>query len=150
MNWNLISVRTWRCFNRRMAKMLTLDLASLNLVVPEQAALAPARVARLTTARFALYGEPLPRIEDAVRVGEALRLSVMGVARRMCGEDAIPPELSGHDFGERNKHEHAFWLADPSARGEVTHVLVHAPGGLSPAAMRVLATVQSVKRDGGK
>jgi len=108
------------------------------------------QTAQLTTARFALYAKPLPRIEDAVRVGEALRLSVMGVARRMCGEDAIPPEFSGHDLGERNKHEHAFWLADPSARGEVTHVLVHAPGGLSTAAMRVLATVQSVKRDGGE
>ncbi|HXF46392.1 MAG TPA: type I-U CRISPR-associated protein Csb2, partial [Burkholderiaceae bacterium] len=93
---------------------------------------APKAASAVTTARLALYAKPLPRIEDAVRVGEALRLTVMGVARRMCGEDAIPPELSGHDLGEGNKHEHAFWLADPSARGEVTHVLVHAPGGLSP------------------
>jgi len=103
-----------------------------------------------TTARFALYARPLPRIEDAVRVGEALRLTVMGVARRMCGEDAIPPELSGHDLGEGNKHGHAFWLADPSPRGEVTHVLVHAPCGLSAAAIHVLSAIRSVKRDEGE
>jgi len=36
---------------------------------------------RLTTARLALYAKPLPRIEDAVRVGEPPRLMLEGIGR---------------------------------------------------------------------
>ena len=42
----------------------------------------------ITTARFVLYGKPLPRIEDAVRIGEALRTAAMGRAKRLLGPDA--------------------------------------------------------------
>ncbi|HZP93899.1 MAG TPA: type I-U CRISPR-associated protein Csb2, partial [Burkholderiales bacterium] len=104
----------------------------------------------VTTARFALYGKPLPRIEDAVRIGEALRATAMGRARRLLGPDALPAMLSGHDLGERNRHAHAFWLPDPNERGEIEHVLVHAPGGLSPEAMRALTALQQIKRDEGE
>lgn len=104
----------------------------------------------VTTARFALYGRPLPRIEDAVRVGEALRLAAMGTARRLLAADCIPGELSGHELGEDNRHAHAFWLPEADERGEIAHVLVHAPGGLGSEAIRVLAAMQTVKRDEGE
>jgi CRISPR-associated protein Csb2 len=104
----------------------------------------------ITTARFVLYGKPLPRIEDAVRIGEALRAAAMGRAMRLLGPDALPAILSGHHLGEHNRHAHAFWLPDPNKRGEIEHVLVHAPGGLSPEAMRVLTTLQQIKRGGGE
>jgi len=110
---------------------------------------APRAASAVTTARFVLYGKPLPRIEDAVRIGEALRLAAMGLAKRICGETAVPPELSGHGLGENNRHEHAFWLADPNTRGEIAHVLVHVPGTLGPAAIRVLSAIQSVKCQDG-
>ena len=100
----------------------------------------------VTTARFMLYGKPLPRIEDAVRIGEALRTAAMGRAKRLLGSEALPAVLSGHDLGERNRHAHAFWLPDSNARGEIDHVLVHAPGGLSAEAMRVLTALQQIKR----
>ena len=102
-----------------------------------------------TTARFAVYGKPLPRIEDAVRIGEALRLAAMGKARQILGQDGIPPELSGHELGEGNRHAHAFWLPDPNERGEIAHLLVHAPGGLSAPTLRVFAALRHVKRDEG-
>jgi CRISPR-associated protein Csb2 len=104
----------------------------------------------LTTARFALYGKPLPRIEDAVRVGEALRAAVMGKARRLLGEDAIPQELSGHELPEGNLHGHAFWLPDPDTRGEIAHVLIHAPMGLSAGALRVLTALQNIRCGDGE
>lgn len=104
----------------------------------------------ITTARFVLYGKPLPRIEDAVRIGEALRAAAMGRARRLLGPDALPTLLSGHDLGEHNRHAHAFWLPDPNQRGEIEHVLVNAPGGLSPEAMRVLTALQQIKRGEGE
>jgi len=105
---------------------------------------------KLTTARFALYGKPLPRIEDAVRLGEALRSAAMGRAKRLFGDDRIPRELSGHQLGEGNRHGHAFWLPDPNQRGEITHMLVHAPGGLGPDAVRVLTELQALRRDEGE
>jgi CRISPR-associated protein Csb2 len=104
----------------------------------------------ITTARFVLYGKPLPRIEDAVRIGEALRAAAMGRARRLLGPDALPTLLSGHDLGEHNRHAHAFWLSDPDKRGEMEHVLVHAPGGFSPEAMRILTALQQIKRGEGE
>lgn len=104
----------------------------------------------VTTARFALYGKPLARIEDAVRVGEALRQAVMGKARRLLAADRVPGELSGHELGGDNRHAHAFWLPEANERGEIAHVLVHAPGGLGGEAIRVLAAMQTLKRDDGE
>jgi CRISPR-associated protein Csb2 len=102
----------------------------------------------ITTARFVLYGKPLPRIEDAIRIGETLRLAAMGRAKQLLGENAIPSELSGHELGAPNHHAHAFWLSDPNECGEIEHVLVHAPGGLSSEAIRVLTALQQLKGHG--
>lgn len=74
----------------------------------------------------------------------------VGRAKRLLGPDALPTLLSGHDLGEHNRHAHAFWLPDPNGRGEIEHVLVHAPGGLSPEAMRVLTALQQIKRGEGE
>jgi CRISPR-associated protein Csb2 len=103
-----------------------------------------------TTARFTVYGKPLPRIEDAVRLGEAFRAAVAGRAKRVLGENAIPPELSGHALPEGNRHGHAFWLPEPGDKGELTHLLVHAPGGLSREAIRVLTALQTVRYGEGE
>ncbi|MGH8470374.1 MAG: type I-G CRISPR-associated protein Csb2 [Gammaproteobacteria bacterium] len=104
----------------------------------------------VTTARYSLYVKPLPRIEDAVRIGEALRFAVMGRAKRLLGPDALPKELSGHNMGDDNRHGHAFWLPDPGTNGEIEHLLVHAPDGLSPDAIRVLTALEQIKRDEGE
>ena len=106
--------------------------------------------AAITTARFGLYGKPLPHIEDAVRIGEMLRLAAMGRAKQLLGESAIPCELSGHELGTSNHHAHAFWLADANERGEIEHLLVHAPGGFSPEAIRVLTVLQQMRRGGNE
>lgn len=105
--------------------------------------------ASITTARFMIYGKPLPRLEDAIRFGESMRLAGMGRAKQLLGEHAIPCELSGHELDSPNHHAHAFWLSDPNKRGEIEHVLVHAPGGFSCEAIRVLTALQQVRRDEG-
>lgn len=106
---------------------------------------------QITTARYALYGKPLPRIEDALRIGEVLRFAAMGRARRLQGPDAIPKELSGHDLDDSNRHGHAFWLPeDENGDGLIDHVLVHVPDGLSNESIRVLTALQSLKRDEGE
>ena len=99
------------------------------------------RTRPVTTARFMLVGKPLPRIEDAIRIGELFRAALMGKAKYVLGgEDNIPPELSGHDLGQGNRHGHAFFLPeDADADGRIDHLLLHAPKGLSAQAQKVLA-----------
>lgn len=100
----------------------------------------------ITTARLRLYGKPLPRIEDAVQCGESLRAAAMGQAKRLLGPDSVPASLSGHGVDSHGPHSHAFWLPDCNARGEVEHVIVHAQGGLSAEAVRVLTSLEFVSR----
>jgi CRISPR-associated protein Csb2 len=92
-----------------------------------------------TTARYALYGKPLPRIEDAVRVGELLRAAMMAKAKALLGLDHIPKVFSGHDLPEHNRHGHAFYLPeDADGDGYVDHLIVHAGDGLDWDCRRVL------------
>ena len=103
-----------------------------------------------TTARFALYGKPLPRIKDALRIGEALRAAAMGRAKRLLGADSLPPELSGHGQESSNRHGHAFWLPeDADGDGAIDHLMIHAPQGFGSDAIRVLTALQSLRRDAG-
>ncbi len=97
----------------------------------------------VTTARYALYAKPLPRFTDAVRVGETLRMALMGRARRLFG-DAIPASLSGHDLPDGNRHGHAFFLPEKNQEGRIDHLLVHAPGGFDAQAQAALAELKSI------
>ncbi len=141
--WNVPPAARWVSYRR--------PLRALKAVAEKPVARRPTRktTPTLTTARFAVYGKPMPRIEDAVRVGEALRMAVMGCAKRILGEDRIPRELSGHDLGDGNRHGHAFWLPDPNERGEVAHLLVHVPNGLSTDAIRILTALKTLRREEG-
>lgn len=104
----------------------------------------------VTTARFALYGKPLPRITDAVRVGELLRLALMGRARRLFG-DAIPASLSGHDLPSGNRHGHAFFLPEGNRDGRIDHLWVHAPDGLDTQAQAAIAELAVIySREGAE
>jgi len=109
------------------------------------------RTVPATTARYLLSARPLPRIEDAVRVGEAFRAALMGRAKRLLGDkNALPPELSGHEMGKDNRHGHAFYLPeDTDGDGRIDHLLVHAPGGLSDESQRVLADLAVVRGKSG-
>ncbi len=114
-------------------------LRPVNCLRP-QLARARTRAPVATTARFLLTGTPLPRIEDAVRIGEQFRAAIMGRARHVLGgRDNIPPGLSGHGLDPDNRHAHAFYLPeDADGDGRIDHILVHVPGGLSLNAQKVL------------
>jgi len=114
-------------------------------------ALAPGP-ARFTVARFVLAGRPRPRIEDAVRIGELMRLAVLsklGWERTADGgrwRPKAPPEISGH--GEDGRplrdpaHAHAFWLPeDADDDGEIDHVVVHVPAGMTQPVREALDRV---------
>jgi CRISPR-associated protein Csb2 len=103
----------------------------------------PPQADKITTARYALYAKPLPRITEAVRVGETLRIALMGRARRLFG-DAIPASLSGHDLPEGNRHGHAFFLPEGNKDGRIDHLIVHAPDGFDAQAQAALAELKSI------
>lgn len=86
-----------------------------------------------TTARFAIIGRPLPRVEDSVRAAEWFRAALMSKA----GErGAVPSVLSGRTAGGLGDgHRHAFVLPeDADGDGWIDHVLVHADDGLADIA----------------
>lgn len=106
---------------------------------------------RPKVARYAVHGNPLCRLEDAVRFGELLRRALMGRAKRTLGEDRIPPVLSGHGTSD---HSHAFFLPDAqqvasgSAGGRVDHALVFAQAGFDRDTIEVLDRLRVVEADG--
>lgn len=96
----------------------------------------------VTTVRLTLFGKPLPRIEDAVRVGEWVRMAAMSRAKHSVGEDRIPSAISGHNLPRSNRHEHTFWLPeDADNDGRVDHLLIHAPGGFNAQCQSILTGI---------
>lgn len=99
---------------------------------------------RSTTARLILIGNPLPRVEDAVRIGEVVRKAVIMQAARATG-GAVPNVLSGHDLPPNNCHGHAFYLPeDADGDGHIDHVIVHTNAGLDHDSLRALGFVERV------
>lgn len=104
----------------------------------------------ITTLRFAMYGKPLPRMEDAVRVGEWLRMAAMSRVKHACGEDAISAAISGHGLADGNRHQHAFWLPeDADGDGRIDHLLMHVPAQVAGAERQALESLRKLwNRDG--
>jgi len=105
-----------------------------------------------TIARFILIGNPLPRVEDSLRIGELMRLAVMGQAKRVFGEQNIPAVLSGHEMPENNRHRHAFYLPwDSNGDGRLDRLILHVPDGMDAEQQRVLAKLNRLwSRNGGE
>lgn len=120
---------------------------------------APARATRrsapdlrpATTVRLALAGKPLPRIEDAIRIGELTRRAAIKQAERLA-EGSVPPVLSGHDLPAGNRHGHAFYLPeDADGDGHIDHILVHAADCLDGTSVRALDRINKLwERNGGE
>ncbi len=97
------------------------------------------RAKPITTARLALAGRPLPRIEDAVRIGELVRAATLRAADRIGNGKGVPSEISGHGSDKELNHRHAFYLPeDADGDGFIDHVVIHAPGGLSRQAVEAI------------
>lgn len=100
----------------------------------------------VTTVRFVLGGKPLPRIEDAVRIGELVRRAAMS---RSNGEEALS-SLSGHDREGALPHSHAFYLPeDADGDGKIDHVLVHVGEGINVEGLAALRGLKKIWEAGG-
>ena len=94
-----------------------------------------------TVARYLLAGRPLPRIEDAVKIGEVMRTAAMskfGWDADAEGRKRIPLapwQISGRDADNHPvsdpTHPHAFWLPeDADGDGWIDHVTVFIASGM--------------------
>lgn len=107
------------------------------------------RTSRITTARFALAGRPLPRVEDTVRVAERMRAALMSRAKRRFGESDIPAQLSGHGLPPDNRHAHAFFLPEGNDKGRIDHVIVHAEAGFPQEMLKVFEDLPILRGQDG-
>jgi CRISPR-associated protein Csb2 len=105
------------------------------------------RVERPVVARYAVYGKPLCRVEDAVRFGERLRRALMGRARALLGPESMPEAFSTHG---PSGHTHAFYLPEAHGNagnrlaGRIHHAIVFAAGGFDRDAVVVLDSLRRV------
>jgi CRISPR-associated protein Csb2 len=121
--------------------------------------------ARFTVARFVLAGRPRPQIEDAVKIGELIRLAALAqfgwTKDEATGRSRpnAPWVISGRDAENRPlrepEHRHAFWLPeDADGDGEIDHVVVYAQEGFCSEVRRKLDRltklwIEPAKRVGG-
>lgn len=97
-----------------------------------------------TVARYLVAGRPRPRIEDAVKIGEVMRLAALSkfgwdtdkaTGKRL---PRAPWQISGRGEGNRPlrdpTHPHAFWLPeDADDDGWIDHIIVYIAGGMDPS-----------------
>ncbi len=103
---------------------------------------------KITTARFLLLGKPLPRIEDTLRIGELMRMTVMNAfGKDEAGKPLAPPLFSGHDLPKESTHQHAFYLPfDSNGNGYLDRVALHVPAGMNQTAQRIIDELSRRKR----
>ena len=89
---------------------------------------------QFTVARYLLAGRPRPRIEDAVKIGELMRLAALSKFGWENKRPQAPPVISGRGPDNQplrsRRHSHAFWLPeDADGDGWIDHITVYAEEG---------------------
>jgi CRISPR-associated protein Csb2 len=100
---------------------------------------------RPSVARFACSSAVLPRLTEALSVGDRLRVALMSHS------DAHPVFSGRLASGEiRTGHDHAYFASsDEDADGRIDHVLVHAREGFDEHAVFALQRLRRVWGHGG-
>lgn len=106
-----------------------------------------------TVARFALAGDVLPLLTEAVALGERMRQAAMAHTRGVAESAETLALFSGRASDGRprdDNHAHAFYLpADDDGDGRIDHLTVYVPAGLPPAAQKVLGRLKKLWGQGG-
>lgn len=104
-----------------------------------------------TVARFAIRSAVLPRLHEALAVGERLRVSAMSQSKKVSGE--ARQVFSGHGEAVLN-HQHAMYLSsgdDPTnaKRGFIDHLVIAARAGFDDQDIVALQRLRRLWRRGG-
>jgi CRISPR-associated protein Csb2 len=108
---------------------------------------------RPTVARFALSGAVLPRLTDALFIGERVRQALMAKSRGLNGTEHALPIFSGKGSDGlplNDDHTHAFYLpSDDDGDGRLDHITVYAAQGFDNNAQRALNALRRLWGAGG-
>lgn len=106
----------------------------------------PAKLGEGKAARLLVVGKPRPRLEDAVRIGDAMRAAALARWRKYPDTDETEWILSGRGIPGGRVHAHAYYLPeDADQDGRIDHILVFARAGLSETALTALARINTLK-----
>lgn len=129
----------WRYYQRPLDN---LDGAATTIALPTTP-----ESERVGVIRFQLDAKPLPRIQDAISIGELARAACMKRYTERTGEPASPG-LSGHE-GEAplRGHRHAWYLpTDEDLDGRLDHLTIVAPDGFTLAEVDAIASMAVLYR----
>jgi CRISPR-associated protein Csb2 len=106
---------------------------------------------RPTVARYAIRSAVLPRMREALAIGERLRASAMSQSRRVSGD--VRTVFSGHGDGASD-HRHAMYLSssdDPmnSSRRLIDHLIIAARAGFEEEDIVALQRLRRLWGRGG-
>jgi len=111
----------------------------------------PAQGESPTFARFALSSNVLPKLTEAVSLGERFRQALMARSKDAAGQaDSIFIGRNPNEVDEEGKskpaegHQHAWYLPEANQRGEIDHVVVYAAGGFQEQAIAALCQLTKV------
>ena len=108
---------------------------------------------RPTVARFALSSAVLPRLTDAVFLGERMRQALMAKSRGLNGSEHALPVFSGKGAdGLRldDDHSHAFYLpSDEDGDGRIDHMTVYAAQRFDKHAQQAIGMLKKLWGSGG-
>lgn len=108
-------------------------------------------------ARYAVAGNVLPRLTDAILLGERLRSYLMGISgKRNDGQCSMVFSGKSHDgkpLAEHcTHHGHAHFLCESYGSnnlGRITHVMVYAPAGFDLEDQSVLTSLRGIYGNDG-
>ncbi len=99
-------------------------------------------------ARFVLTGAVLPRLTDALAIGERMRVAVMSQTKGVEGTENALRLFAGRDEGGdplQTSNSHAFYLpTDDDGDGKIDHATVYLPTGLDEPAQQVLGRLRKL------
>jgi CRISPR-associated protein Csb2 len=108
---------------------------------------------RPTVARFALSSAVLPRLTDAVFLGDRMRQALMAKSRGLNGNEHALPVFSGKGSdGLRldDDHSHAFYLpSDEDGDGRIDHMTIYAAQGFDKHAQQAIGMLKKLWGSGG-
>ena len=107
---------------------------------------------RVTVVRYAVSSAVLPRITDAVSVGERIRIALMSISGKQ-NNGQVPTVFSGktsNGMPLQTNHQHGYYLSE-SCRGggRVSHITVFSKEGFNREAMNALLSIRKVWGRGG-
>lgn len=101
----------------------------------------PTSARNITTARLILsQHKPMPRIQNALLIGELLRSALI----KIVGREQLDSALTGHtETGIAKGHHHGFFLPeDADNDGYIDHLIVHASQGLPDSVLDALYSLK--------